>query len=76
MDLHFLFPIKAGPYNDYKYMITHRQMHTYTHIYACSHKDSFAGNLVSGRNSFAHKLIMKRIYVILKSFRESTSKRV
>lgn len=75
MDLHFLFPIKAGPLWA-NTMITHRQMHTYTHIYACSHKDTFAGNFVSGRNSFAHKLIMKRIYVILKSFRESTSKRV
>lgn len=75
MNLHLLFPIKAGALWA-NTMITHIQMHTYTDIYACSHKDTFAGNLVSGRNSFAHKLIMKRKYGILKSSRESISKRV
>lgn len=72
MTLHFLFPIKAGALWA-NTMITRIQMHTYTHIYGGSHKDTFAGNLVSGRNSFAHKLIMKRKYIILKSFRESIS---
>ena len=75
MNLHLLFPIKAGALWA-NTMITHIQVHTYTHIYACSHKDTFAGNLVSDWDSFAHRLIMKRKYVILKSSRESISKRV
>ena len=53
--------------------------YTYTNVYIHSHihlltHNTFAGNQVSDGNSFAHKLIKKRKYIMLKSFTKSTSK--